>query len=69
VIKIKKWNCDDCKWNFLCTAEEQNAVEGKCDEFELDRIISDRYVDLLIERNRKEFTEQWIEIYDDYNGT
>ena len=63
VRRIKSgYTCADCKWNFLCT-EGQRI---KCDEFELDYIMSDRYVERVIERGRKEFLGQWYkDIYDD----
>ena len=62
VIKIYKYNCSDCRWNFLCSVEEQSKKRNKCVEFELDVVMSDTYADMLIEQNRKAFIEQWNEL-------
>jgi hypothetical protein len=34
---------------------------GKCKEFTLDWFMSDTYADGVIEKNRREFHEQWDE--------
>ena len=62
-IKSKYLTCEDCKWNFLCSSEERSKRRKKCVEFELDVIMSDKYVDRLINRNKKTFIEQLHEIY------
>ena len=67
-INSNNFNCNDCKWNFLCGLEERNKKKTKCAEFELDIIMSDTYADKLIERNRKEFAKQWRELFYDYTN-
>ena len=52
-----KYTCDDCKWNFICKED----AAGKCEEFTLDRVMSDKYADRIIERNRRDFNESWNE--------
>ena len=49
----KKYTCDDCKWNYIC---KDNAV-GKCKEFTVDRIMSDRFAEKVIKRNRRHYYE------------
>ena len=63
VSKIRsRYTCDDCKWNFLCPEGQRR----RCSEFELDYIMSDKYVERLIARGRKQYIVQWYEnIYDD----
>ena len=69
VIQINIYNCNDCRWNFLCSLEDQNKKRNKCAEFEVDVVMSDTYVDKLIERNRKEFIRQWRELfYENYGA-
>ena len=52
-----RYTCNDCKWIFLC----KDDSHGKCEEFTLDRIMSDTYADRVIEKNRREFYEDWTE--------
>jgi hypothetical protein len=48
-----RYSCNDCKWNFLC------RDSAKCGEFELDQIMSDTYVNQVIEDNREKFNKHW----------
>ena len=52
-----KYTCEDCKWNFMC----KDGIEARCEEFELDRLLSDTYASKVIERKRREFQEYWDE--------
>ena len=57
VINSNKYTCGDCKWNFLCNEGQRK----NCSEFELDYIMSDKYIESVIESRRNEFFEQWKE--------
>ena len=67
-INNNSFNCNDCRWNFLCSLEEQNKRRNKCAEFELDVVMSDTYADILIERKKKEFIRQWRELFHENYG-
>ena len=57
MMKIKE-SCDNCKWDYVC---RQGAEVGAvCDEYELD-MFSDDYVDELIEKNRKEYRQDYVQ--------
>ena len=53
----KRYTCADCKWNLIC---KDDAI-GRCEEFILDRIMSDTFADKVIERNRRAFNEDYYE--------
>ena len=53
----KKYSCDDCKWNFVC----KDNSGGKCEEFTLDRIMSNTFTDKAIKSNRRIFNMNYYE--------
>ena len=48
--------CRNCRWSFICGVETEAGL--LCDEYELD-ILSDDYVDGIIEMKREEYIEDY----------
>ena len=67
-----RYDCEDCKYNYACDeykvlTKYEGYKTSLCNKFKVDTILSDKYVDALIEKNRKEFHEQWIEYCYEYD--
>lgn len=62
--EINKYSCEDCKWNIFCEASDINE---KCKEFELDKILSDVYINSIIKKNKIKYKIEWHENYCEYN--
>ena len=59
VEQVNDYFCEDCKWNFICKNESNKK---RCSQFEIDRILSEKYIDKIIEKRRKIFLTDWNNI-------
>lgn len=54
---MSKYNCDDCRWHFIC-----GDGKTKCREFELDRICSDSYAEEVASKIKiahRQYYNEW----------